>query len=77
MNFKGETKVSNQAMDPQDSLIQSTDETRPTHESIAALAYALWEARGCVVGTPDEDWINAEKMLMAKSERSVHASSRS
>jgi hypothetical protein len=32
-----------------------------------ALAYQLWEARGCPEGTPEEDWFNAEKALAAKS----------
>ena len=40
-------------------------ESRLTHEDIAALAYSLWEARGCPEGTPDEDWLNAEKALKA------------
>jgi hypothetical protein len=39
----------------------------PGSEQIAALAYQLWEARGCPEGTPDEDWFNAEKALTAKS----------
>ena len=25
-------------------------------EDIAALAYELWQARGCPDGSPDEDW---------------------
>ena len=40
-------------------------ESRLTYEDIAALAYSLWEARGCPEGTPDEDWFNAEKALKA------------
>jgi hypothetical protein len=39
----------------------------PGREQIAALAYQLWEARGCPEGTPEEDWFNAEKELAAKS----------
>jgi hypothetical protein len=69
MNLKGETTVSKQAKTPgQEPPVQAADENRPTHESIAALAYALWEARGCPEGIPDEDWINAEKALMKESE---------
>ena len=35
----------------------------PTHEEIAALAYSLWEARGCPEGSPEEDWLSAECAL--------------
>jgi hypothetical protein len=32
-------------------------------EAIARLAYSYWEARGCVGGSPEEDWIRAEQEL--------------
>ena len=35
-------------------------------EQIAALAHALWESRGCPEGTADEDWYQAERMLLEK-----------
>jgi hypothetical protein len=38
----------------------------PTREQIASLAYALWESRGCQGGSPEEDWINAERQLRAR-----------
>ena len=38
------------------------------HEQIAALAYALWEANGCVDGTADVDWQRAEEALAGKVE---------
>lgn len=38
----------------------------PTHEDITAVAYSLWQARGCPEGSPDEDWFNAESALKAK-----------
>ncbi len=34
-----------------------------SHEQIARLAYALWEARGCQHGNPEEDWLRAEQEL--------------
>ncbi|MBZ5636621.1 MAG: DUF2934 domain-containing protein [Acidobacteriia bacterium] len=43
-------------------------ENYPTSEDISALAYSLWQARGCPDGMPDEDWFNAEKALKAKAE---------
>jgi Protein of unknown function (DUF2934) len=30
-------------------------------EQIAALAYALWQARGCPEGSPEVDWFQAEQ----------------
>jgi hypothetical protein len=33
------------------------------HNDIAALAYTLWEARGCPEGSSDEDWFDAVKEL--------------
>ena len=41
--------------------------TGPAHVEIAALAYSLWQARGCPEGTPEEDWFNAERTLKATS----------
>jgi len=35
-------------------------------EQVAALAYALWEARGCPDGSPDEDWYHAERVLVGE-----------
>jgi hypothetical protein len=36
------------------------------HEDIAALAYALWHARGCPEGSPEEDWFQAAQELRAR-----------
>ena len=38
----------------------------PTFEQIANLAYAIWEARGCQGGSPEEDWLAAERKLRAR-----------
>ena len=35
----------------------------PTNEEIARLAYLLWEARGGVEGSAEEDWLAAEAEL--------------
>jgi Protein of unknown function (DUF2934) len=37
------------------------------HNDIAALAYQLWEARGCPEGSPDEDWSEAVKQLRLRA----------
>jgi Protein of unknown function (DUF2934) len=33
------------------------------HSDIAALAYELWQARGCPEGSPEEDWFHAAEQL--------------
>ena len=35
----------------------------PTQEQIACLAYSYWEARGYQGGSPEEDWLRAEREL--------------
>jgi hypothetical protein len=30
---------------------------------IAALAYELWQERGCPIGSPNEDWFRAKEKL--------------
>ena len=37
------------------------------HNDIAPLAYALWEARGCPQGSPEEDWFHAVQQLRAST----------
>ena len=39
------------------------DISRPGNDEIAALAFQLWKARGCPIGSPDEDWYLAEAEL--------------
>jgi hypothetical protein len=43
------------------------DELPVTANDIAALAYQLWEARGCPMGSPDEDWYRAEELIASGS----------
>jgi hypothetical protein len=47
----------------------------PTHEQIGALAYTLWQKRGCPCGSPEVDWLKAERTLRpnAYTVRSVGA----
>lgn len=32
-------------------------------EKIADLAYTLWQQRGCPIGSPEFDWLEAERQL--------------
>jgi hypothetical protein len=37
-------------------------------EDLAKLAYGLWQERGCPHGSPEVDWIDAERKLRQSSE---------
>jgi hypothetical protein len=39
----------------------------PSQEDIAVRAYFYWEARGCPDGSPEEDWLRAERELLGGS----------
>jgi hypothetical protein len=32
-------------------------------DRVAKLAHALWQSRGCPMGSPEQDWIEAERQL--------------
>ena len=38
------------------------------HEEISALAHQLWQARGCPLGSPEQDWLEAAHKLRARAE---------
>lgn len=40
------------------------------HEFVAKLAYKLWEERGRPVGSPDVDWLAAERAVYSALEAS-------
>ena len=40
----------------------------PAENEIATLARAVWEARGCPEGLPEEDWFRAERALKVQME---------
>jgi Protein of unknown function (DUF2934) len=37
------------------------------HADISALAYELWQARGCPDGSPEEDWFHAAEALRSRA----------
>jgi hypothetical protein len=39
----------------------------PTEEQIAALAYAIWQDRGCPTGSELDIWLEAERQLKGHS----------
>jgi hypothetical protein len=48
--------------DPKSSVQPGAAQNAPETE-IAALAYQLWQGRGCPIGSPEEDWFRAENEL--------------
>ncbi len=46
-----------------------TENTSHTdNATIAVRAYELWEARGCPLGSPEVDWLQAEEELRSSSD---------
>ena len=39
-----------------------------SHRDIEALAYEIWQERGCPQGSPEEDWFHAAKQLRSRVE---------
>jgi len=53
-----------------DTVVEVAEEQAvytPSETEIAALAYTYWAGRGCQGGSPEEDWLRAEKELRAKA----------
>lgn len=47
-----------------DTPVNEAPVQQPGHEAIAKLAFLYWEERGCQGGSPEEDWLRAERELM-------------
>ena len=55
-----------------ESQVQAQPQAMETDEErIAKLAYALWQYRGCPIGSPEDDWIEAEKQLFGSNARAT------
>jgi hypothetical protein len=55
-----------QPKSPESAALTAVPEDTIQNE-IARLAYLLWEARGGVGGSPEEDWLRAEQEILARS----------
>lgn len=42
--------------------------TNTDQDAIRTLAYELWIKRGCPIGSPQEDWLQAERALGIRNE---------
>ena len=49
------------------SLLKGDAAESVKQEDIAAMAFGLWQARGCPEGSSDKDWLRAERELWAKT----------
>ena len=56
-----EHRVDGEAFTPPETA--GKNEGTVDREAIARLAYSYWEARGFVGGSPEEDWLRAEREL--------------
>ena len=70
-NSRGGVEIPSNSVE-QDLRAGETDQSRVSEDSttqdIAKLAYALWQQRGCPVGSSEEDWIEAEQQLRQTSQ---------
>lgn len=73
---RGEEKMATQATAQLKSvpitMWTSPPQSAPTHDEIAVLAYSLWQAQGCPIGTAEEDWLTAEASLKEKAGNAFH-----
>jgi hypothetical protein len=42
----------------------------PDNDTVGKLAHELWQKRGCPVGSPQQDWFQAERALGGRKESS-------
>jgi hypothetical protein len=50
-------------MPPESDIGVHIEMPSPTDDEIATLAYRLWMDRGCPIGSPAQDWFQAETEL--------------
>jgi len=50
-----------------ESHLQPTYAITADESKIAALAYRLWQERGCPEGSPEVDWFEAERLLQSNT----------
>jgi hypothetical protein len=48
----------------------------PENRTVDELAYQLWQARGCPVGTAEQDWLDAERQLRSATRTTQAATSK-
>lgn len=51
-----------------DEPVETSTANDSDHETIALRAYELWIARGCPIGSPEVDWLQAEQEITEAAE---------
>lgn len=59
---------------PQEKLAVDAIINAPSHDDIARLAHALWQARGGGDGGAEADWLEAEQLLQEQTRKGQAAS---
>ncbi len=70
----GQTSKTTQTVQPTPMARPVSSTVRPPLDRVAKLAYEKWVKRGCVHGFDVQDWVEAEKELMAEHSRPTTAS---
>jgi hypothetical protein len=60
-------RKSNKPISVTDQASDSSETVKSTSD-IAALAYELWQQRGCPEGSPEQDWYEAERKVQSQTE---------
>lgn len=60
----------------QQTQMQAGTTEQEQQQSIANLAYTLWQQRGCPQGSSEQDWLDAEQLLQVGEIRQSLSSSR-
>ncbi len=57
------------ALDRAERLVRESapSDVSAHRQHVAALAYTLWQSRGCPLGSPEEDWYRAEEQLQQQN----------
>ena len=59
-----QTKMAREPENVSDEGVEaSPQQSPPSHDEIARLAHSYWLERGDELGSPDEDWLRAERDL--------------
>ena len=57
------TAIAVSGSNPRRTGTQPATTQAQSEQDIANLAYALWQQRGCPEGSPEQDWIEAERSV--------------
>lgn len=52
---------------PAELTCESSRPASLNDQDVASLAFQRWVERGCPQGSPDEDWLSAERELQSRS----------